>query len=78
LLGYSPSSTVQPGLMSQCTTCRSIRMTLDQMPDPTRLRPPLISYQDFLRALQHSKPTSSEADLARYEQYTRETGSEGK
>ena len=78
VLGYTPGSLAQPGQPNQCAVCRSVRLTLDQMPDPTKLKPPLITFRDFVRALQHSKPTSCAADLERYEQYTRDTGSEGK
>ena len=61
----------------QCTSCHAIRMTVDQIPDPTKLKPPQITYIDFERALRRSKRNAGATELEKFERWTQEFGSEG-
>jgi len=73
-LGYT--NTIAAGKL-QCTVCKALRMTFDQIPDPSKLRAPEITYGDFRKALKRSKPNIGAQDLERFETWTHEFGSEG-
>jgi vacuolar protein-sorting-associated protein 4 len=45
--------------------------------DPEMLQEPPVTRKDFERAVKASRPTVSETDLLRNEEWTREFGSEG-
>ena len=51
-------------------------MTWEQV-EADQLLEPLVEKRDFLRAIKASRPTVSEEDLKRNEEWTREFGSEG-
>lgn len=52
-------------------------MSLFQLPDPSKLKAPLVEYEDFLKALTSIKKTVSEQDLVKQEEFTSEFGMEG-
>jgi len=54
----------------------AIEMTWEQV-EADQLLEPLVEKRDFLRAIKASRPTVSEEDLKRNEEWTREFGSEG-
>jgi vacuolar protein-sorting-associated protein 4 len=55
----------------------SFKMILNNIPDPTKLKPPVICQGDFLRAMSKIKATVSQKDLERQEEFTKEFGQEG-
>lgn len=54
----------------------AIEMTWEKVASDELLEP-LVEKKDFIRAIKASRPTVSEADLKRNEEWTREFGSEG-
>ena len=52
-------------------------MTLNELPEPELLKPCDVSYDDFMKAISKIKPTVSESDLIKQEQFTKEFGQEG-
>ena len=63
-----PCSPTDPG---------SFRMTISDIQDPETLVAPDISRDDFMRALSKIRPTVSEKDLLKQNQFTAEFGQEG-
>jgi vacuolar protein-sorting-associated protein 4 len=55
----------------------SFKMTLHEIPEPELLKPPEVCYDDFLIALSKIKPTVSNGDLLKQEEFTKEFGQEG-
>ena len=52
-------------------------MTIHEIPEPENLVPPDVCYDDYIKAIQKIKPTVSQADLLKQEEFTQEFGSEG-
>ena len=52
-------------------------MTLNEVPEPDKLNPPDVDANDYLTALSKIKPTVSEKDLEKQEEFTRDFGQEG-
>jgi vacuolar protein-sorting-associated protein 4 len=52
-------------------------MTLNDIPEPELLKPPETSKDDFIKAMSKIKPTVSQDDLKKQEQFTIEFGQEG-
>ncbi len=55
----------------------AFKMTLNEIPEPELLKPPDVCKDDFLKAMSRIKPTVSQADLKRQEEFTEEFGQEG-
>lgn len=55
----------------------SFPMSLVDIPEPDKLKPPVVSYEDFLKAMSKIKPTVSQSDLDRQQEFTDEFGQEG-
>jgi vacuolar protein-sorting-associated protein 4 len=55
----------------------AFKMTLNEIPEPELLKPPEVCKDDFLKAMSKIKPTVSQADLKRQEDFTTEFGQEG-
>ena len=73
-LGYT--NTVASG-KQQCASCKAIRMSFEQIPDPSKLKVPDITFADFGRALTKSKPSVDAAKLQKFADWTAEFGSDG-
>ncbi len=54
----------------------AIEMTWEKVASEQLLEP-LVEKKDFIKAIKSSRPTVSEVDLQRNEEWTREFGSEG-
>lgn len=54
----------------------AIEMTWEAVESETLLEP-LVEKKDFIKAIKSSRPTVSDVDLKRNEEWTREFGSEG-
>jgi vacuolar protein-sorting-associated protein 4 len=52
-------------------------MTLNEIPEPEKLSPPDVSIEDYFTAMNKIKPTVTEKDLEKQEDFTREFGQEG-
>ena len=65
---YVPCTASDPGAM---------KMTMHEIPEPELLKPSDVSVDDFLKAISNIKPTVSEQDLIRQDEFTRDFGSEG-
>ena len=65
---YVPCGPHEPGAM---------QMTMTQLTDPTKLLPPKVCYEDYIKALSKIKATVNEKDLEKQEEFTREFGQEG-
>jgi vacuolar protein-sorting-associated protein 4 len=52
-------------------------MKMHDMANPEMLLPPDVCYEDYILALKKIKPTVSEKDLEKQEEFTREFGQEG-
>jgi vacuolar protein-sorting-associated protein 4 len=65
---YVPCSPSSPG---------AIQMKMHDMANPEMLLPPDVCYEDYILALKKIKPTVSEKDLEKQEEFTREFGQEG-
>lgn len=52
-------------------------MTLHEVPEPELLSPPDVCIEDYYTALGKIKPTVSEKDLEKQEEFTKEFGQEG-
>ena len=52
-------------------------MTLNEVPEPDKLNPPEVDVNDYYTALNRIKPTVSEKDLEKQEEFTRDFGQEG-
>ena len=55
----------------------AFKMSLNEIPEPELLKPPEITKDDFIKAMSKIKPTVSQADLKKQEQFTVEFGQEG-
>lgn len=55
---------------------QALEMTWEAV-DSEALLEPLVEKKDFIKAIKSSRPTVSEVDLKRNEEWTREFGSEG-
>jgi vacuolar protein-sorting-associated protein 4 len=53
------------------------KMTLNEIPEPENLKPPDVCKDDFMKAMSKIKPTVSQTDLKKQEQFTLEFGQEG-
>lgn len=65
---YYPCAPSDPGAM---------KMTMHEIPEPHLLKPNDVCVDDFLKAISNIKPTVSEEDLIRQDEFTKEFGSEG-
>lgn len=54
----------------------AIEMDLMSVPSD-KLKPPNVTFMDFLKAMKNSRPSVSQGDLEQYEQWTREFGQDG-
>jgi vacuolar protein-sorting-associated protein 4 len=52
-------------------------MNLIEIPEPLKLQPPLVTRDDFVKALSKIKPTVSAHDLLRQEEFTKNFGQDG-
>jgi len=52
-------------------------MLLTEIPDPTKLKPPVVCAEDFIRAMSKIKATVSQKDLEKQHEFTKEFGQEG-
>jgi len=55
----------------------AMKMSMHEIPEPELLKPNDVSVDDFLKAISNIKPTVSEADLIRQDEFTKDFGSEG-
>ncbi|MCQ2817469.1 MAG: hypothetical protein MJ252_09410 [archaeon] len=55
----------------------AMKMTLADITEPDKLVPPKVCFEDYIKALQKTKPTVNQADLKRQEEFTKEFGQEG-
>jgi vacuolar protein-sorting-associated protein 4 len=55
----------------------AFKMSLNQIPEPELLKPPDVCKDDFIKAMSKIKPTVSQFDLKKQEQFTLEFGQEG-
>lgn len=55
----------------------AIKMTLNEIKNPDMLIPPDVCKEDFIKALKRIRPTVSEKDLKKQEEFTEEFGQEG-
>ncbi|KYF40219.1 putative vacuolar protein sorting-associated protein vps4, partial [Toxoplasma gondii TgCatPRC2] len=53
-----------------------VEMRLMEVP-PNRLLPPELSMEDFIAVLRNARPSVSEEDIRRHEEWTRRFGVEG-
>ena len=51
--------------------------TMIELPEPDKLLPPEVCYDDYLLAIQKIKPTVNANDLKKQEEFTQEFGQEG-
>ncbi len=51
-------------------------MTMNDIPEPEFLKPNDVGVDDFLKAMSNIKPTVSQEDLVRQEEFTKNFGSE--
>ena len=52
-------------------------MKINDIDHPEMLVAPVVTFEDFILSLQKMKPTVSEEDLKRQQQFTQEFGTEG-
>ncbi|OHT05299.1 ATPase, AAA family protein [Tritrichomonas foetus] len=66
------------GMMWPCNPDQpgAVKMTWKEI-DPKKLQPPLVNVNDFMYSLQNVRPSVSQGDLKRYEDWTKEFGQEG-
>jgi vacuolar protein-sorting-associated protein 4 len=55
----------------------AFKMTLHEVPEPDKLNPPDVDFNDYMTSLSKIKPTVSEKDLEKQEEFTRDFGQEG-
>lgn len=55
----------------------AFKMSLNEIPNPEKLLPPDVCKEDFIKALKRIRPTVSEKDLDKQQQFTEEFGQEG-
>jgi len=55
----------------------AFKMALQEIPEPNKLKPPVVCQEDFLKAMSKIKATVSLKDLDKQEQFTRDFGQEG-
>lgn len=55
----------------------AFKMTLYDIPEPELLKPPDVCRDDFVKALSKIKPTVSQQDLKKQEEFTQDFGQEG-
>jgi vacuolar protein-sorting-associated protein 4 len=60
----------------KCSKCGAVRISLFDV-EPSKLKVPEISVQDFEQALDHSNPSVSPSELTRFVDWTKEFGMEG-
>ena len=53
------------------------KLKINDIEHPESLVAPVVTFEDFILSLQKMKPTVSEADLKRQQEFTEEFGSEG-
>ena len=65
------------------TPCRvgeeamGVPMRLSEVPDPTKVVPPKVSWGDFVQSLRTARPSVCEADVHRHLEFTQKFGQEG-
>jgi len=52
-------------------------MSLAEIPEPEKLKPPIVCQEDFIKAMSKIKANVSKKDLERQEQFTADFGQEG-
>ena len=52
-------------------------MSLVDIPEPEKLKPPVVCVDDFIKATSKIKPTVSQKDLEKQNDFTEEFGQEG-
>ena len=55
----------------------AMKMTMNDIPEPQLLKPHDICMDDFLKSISNIKPSVSDNDLLRQEEFTKNFGSEG-
>lgn len=65
-----------PGVITRCSYCNAIRMTLYDVPGEL-LKVPLIEYSDFVKALKKAHSSVGTDELERFVTWTEEFGQEG-
>ena len=55
----------------------AFKMTLLEIPDPEKLLTPPVTVEDYINALSKIKPTVSEKDLEKQDEFTTNFGQEG-
>ncbi|MCQ2816987.1 MAG: AAA family ATPase [archaeon] len=65
---YYPCEAGEPG---------AIQTKLQDLPEPEKLNPPKVTFEDYLIAIQKIKATVTEADLKKNDDFTAEFGQEG-
>ena len=65
---YYPCEANEPG---------AFRTKLQDLPEPEKLNPPKVTFEDYLVAIQKIKATVTEADLKKNDEFTAEFGQEG-
>ncbi len=52
-------------------------MRLAELPEPEKLKPPIVCQEDFIKAMSKIKATVSQKDLDKQDEFTKEFGQEG-
>ena len=52
-------------------------MILTEIPEPSKLKPPVVCAEDFIKAMSKIKATVSQKDLEKQDEFTKEFGQEG-
>ena len=55
----------------------AMKMSMHEIPEPELLKPNDVSVDDFLKAISNIKPSVSDEDLIRQDEFTKDFGSEG-
>ena len=61
---------------AKCSMCHAVRMNLYDVPSD-KLEVPIVTYQDFVQALNKAHASVGSDELDQYEQWTQEFGQEG-
>jgi vacuolar protein-sorting-associated protein 4 len=72
------SDVICDDMLTPCSpgTPGAIEMSLNEV-DPNKLLPPIVTYNDFLKALRTARPSVSQDDLGSFVKFTEEFGQEG-
>ena len=52
-------------------------MILTEIPEPSKIKPPVVCVEDFIKAMSKIKTTVSQKDLEKHDYFTNEFGQEG-